>query len=555
MDTATFLDDFATIADAPGGIDRLRDLILDLAMRGELMPQSGEDAPASGLLDAIAEEFRKSTRRQKKLPGIESDEVPFAVPASWEWARLGMIASYNQRPKVDPSAIPGDAWLLDLQDIEKDTSRLLTRAKCSDRSPTSTKTRFEVGDVLFGKLRPYLNKVLVADAVGYSTSELVPITPGPGITPEWLRWSLKRPDIRRWIAGVSYGVKMPRLGTGDALASLHPVPPTAEQRRIVEKVNELMALCDDLEARQEARHQVTARLRASTLDALATATTDDELTTAWQRVHDNWETLGSSSEAVDGLRDVVLDLAVRGRLSTRGPVDTPVSEVLGSIAQAKQSMVAEGVLKKTTPPATNGYEPEYVVPDDWLWAPLHSISLIVTDGTHQTPTYVDRGVPFVSIKDISSGALDFSDTKFISEKESEAINRRCAPQQGDVLFCRIGTLGQAVVVDDDRPFSIFVSVGLIRPGPRIDPRYLRYALNSPTTYRQYDKIKAGGSHASKLNLNTMRSALIPVPPPEEQVRIVEAVDELMMLCDALEAALSDRDAAASSLADAACDPA
>ncbi len=160
-------------------------------------------------------------------------------------------------------------WV-DLEDIEKDTSRLVERVQSSNRSFQSTKTIFKSGDVLFGKLRPYLNKVLVADRDGVCTTEIIPIRGYCGMVPEYMKLVLKSPLTMAQVDRLMYGMKMPRLGTGDAVALIFPLPPLAEQHRIVAKVDELMALCDQLEAQLTTTQTNSRRLLEAVLhEALA----------------------------------------------------------------------------------------------------------------------------------------------------------------------------------------------------------------------------------------------------------------------------------------------
>jgi type I restriction enzyme S subunit len=241
MNSKTLLDNLNTLVDAPGGILRLRELILDLAVRGFLTDQ----------------------QQAEKSPVVDPCEGPFEIPFNWRWAKLEEIASYGGRGNVLPSSIKRDDWILDLEDIEKSSSRLLRKVLASERKTTSTKASFERGDVLYGKLRPYLDKVLVADEAGFCTTEIVPITPAQDIDSYWLRLSLKSPHFLRFVTEKSYGMKMPRLGTKDAKASLHAVPPLAEQKRIVAKVNELMGLTNQLEAAIASRDDLASQWAAS----------------------------------------------------------------------------------------------------------------------------------------------------------------------------------------------------------------------------------------------------------------------------------------------------
>src|SRR5690554_5945363 len=252
--TAALLEQhFDTAFSSPEGISRLRELILTLAMQGKLVKQDPNDQPASELLkDIEAEKQRliaeKKIRKQKPLPTVTEEEIPYQLPASWVWVRLGEVSEYNGRKTLKNDEISPNVWLLDLEDIEKNTSKLLYRAKFSERQSKSNKSEFKKNDVLYGKLRPYLDKVIVADDDGVCTTEIVPVVPYSGVNSYFLRWLLKRPKFISYVNSLMYGVKMPRLGTADAITSIHPLPPSAEQYRIVAKIDELMARCDELEA-------------------------------------------------------------------------------------------------------------------------------------------------------------------------------------------------------------------------------------------------------------------------------------------------------------------
>ncbi len=245
-------DNFDLLYSKPENVNKLHQAILQLAVQGKLVPQDPKDEPASVLLEKIkAEKERlikeKKIKKGKPLPPIEPNETPYKLPDGWEWVRLGNVANYGEGGKVSSNDIPEDAWLLDLADIEKDTSRIVQRVKFRDRISKSTKAEFKKGDVLYGKLRPYLNKVVVADDKGFCTTEIIPFRGYSGVSPKYLMYSMRSPRFLEYVNSKTYGTKMPRLGTEDAKNSLFPLPPTNEQKRIVAKVDELIALCDELE--------------------------------------------------------------------------------------------------------------------------------------------------------------------------------------------------------------------------------------------------------------------------------------------------------------------
>jgi type I restriction enzyme S subunit len=246
-------DNFDLLYDAPETVGQLRQAILQLAVQGKLVAQDMGGEPAAVLLEKIKGEKERlvkenKIKKAKLLPIIDFDEIPHNLPDNWEWVRLGEVVNYNGAKKVSSSEIPEDAWLLGLEDIEKDTSRIIQRVTFKDKRSKSTKAKFEEGDVLYGKLRPYLNKVIVADKDGFCTTEIVPLKGYYGLFAKYLMYALKQPGFLEYVNSKTYGINLPRLGTEDARSALIPLPPLEEQKRIVAKVDQLMALCDELEA-------------------------------------------------------------------------------------------------------------------------------------------------------------------------------------------------------------------------------------------------------------------------------------------------------------------
>ena len=223
-------------------VKRLDKKILDLAIRGKLVPQDPNEEPASELLKRIAATSHKSPCQNHEAP----IDPPFDIPESWEWCRLGEISDYGRCRSIDVQSVPMNTWSLDLEEIEKETGRLLVRTTVADKKSSSSKHLFCKGMVLYSKLRTYLNKVLVADMDGVCTSEIIPISLGDGIDPEYIRLVLMSPYLVQYTTSKGYGVKMPRVGTTDMREAPIPVPPFAEQRRIVERVYELKHIASAL---------------------------------------------------------------------------------------------------------------------------------------------------------------------------------------------------------------------------------------------------------------------------------------------------------------------
>ena len=247
------IEEFATNRDELlETINILRKEILQEAVKGKLVPQNLNDETVSLLLNRIKEQKEKLIKEgklKKELPllPITEDEVPYQLPSTWKWVRLGDITNYGHNISINPQELESNMWVLELEDIEKNSSRILKKVKFKERKSQSTKLVFNKDDVLYCKLRPYLNKVVVADENGVCSSEIKPIRGYMGINCKYLMYALKRPDFLAYVNKITYGTKMPRLGTQDGRKALFPFPPLNEQLRIVQKVDQLMSFCDELE--------------------------------------------------------------------------------------------------------------------------------------------------------------------------------------------------------------------------------------------------------------------------------------------------------------------
>lgn len=225
--------------------------ILQYAIQGKLVEQRPEEGTGEELYKQIqAEKQRlikeKKIKKEKPLAEITEDEIPFDIPDSWKWVKLGDCTGYAQtKEKVSPKDITGDMWSLDLEDIQKDTGAILVKTKASERKIRGDKVKFHKGQVLYSKLRPYLKKILVAPDEGICTPELVPFDTYL-IDENYIAYVLRSPHIDYVINSVTYGVKMPRVGTDTMTNLLLPLPPLAEQKRIVAKLEEILPLCERL---------------------------------------------------------------------------------------------------------------------------------------------------------------------------------------------------------------------------------------------------------------------------------------------------------------------
>ena len=231
----------------------LKNSILQLAIQGKLVEQRPEEGTAEELYKQIQAEKQAlikagKIKKEKPLPEITEDEVPFEIPESWMWVRLGDCTSYAYtKEKVISTEIDPESWSLDLEDIEKESGKIVNFCKAGNRSITGDKVIFHKGQILYSKLRPYLKKILVAPQDGICTPELVPFWAFGGLDAQYIVSVLKAPHVDFAINAVTYGVKMPRVGTETMVNLLVPLPPLAEQKRIVAKIEELLPLIERYE--------------------------------------------------------------------------------------------------------------------------------------------------------------------------------------------------------------------------------------------------------------------------------------------------------------------
>ena len=231
--------------------EKLRKSLLQAAITGKLTQQLPTDGDARDLLKKIRAEkvklaVEKKIKVEKPLPPISDEEIPFDLPENWCWCRLGEVCNYGTNENISPDAMKQGKLLIDLEDIEKDSGKLINRKFFDGTNANSSKNIFRRGQMLFGKLRVYLNKVIVADDDGYCSSEILPLDFGKNILSRYAQIVLMSPTFLNYANSCSYGTKMPRLGTKAGQLALLPLPPLDEQKRIIERLNELLPLCNEL---------------------------------------------------------------------------------------------------------------------------------------------------------------------------------------------------------------------------------------------------------------------------------------------------------------------
>lgn len=477
----------------------LKNSILQLAVQGKLVPQCKEDEPASELLKRIRADKEKVGKKEKPLPEITEDEIPFEIPENWERVRLGEIGSLLsgyafKSTEYEKSGVQ----VVRISDLADDTVSTKDAVYYSKKDELNqylvVKNSFlicltgSIGKMAWvqDNIPRYLNQ-----RVGMYISYDVSITP-------YLWLFLHSPYvINQWIA--SKTSTNGNIKNSNVTEALCPIPPLAEQERIVAKIEELMPLIEEY---GKAEEQLT-KLNA---------------------------------EFPDKLRKSILQQAVQGKLTERDPADAPASELLKRIKKEKEALMKSGKIKKEKPlPEITEDEKPFDIPDTWEWVRLSDICNI-SDGTHQTPTYVEHGIPFISAQNVKPYRFLPENHRDVSYEDYLEYNKNISPEKGDILMARVGAgIGEAAIIDQDFEFSIYVSLTLIKCySKEFDMMYLLHVLNSPIGRKLAEKKTLGkGASQGNLNLIFIREFVLPIPPLAEQKRIVKCVEELLALCDGL----------------------
>jgi type I restriction enzyme, S subunit len=560
MDAQQFLAEFAHIANAPGGVSKLRELILQLAISGRLTERVVDDTSALELIEANKSSQKalvaqKLLKRQLAPKPVTDSDHPWILPEGWAWTRLGSVTNYGDAPKIELEGVKEDTWVLELEDVEKGTSKLLSKVFARERRFKSTKNVFPAGSVLYGKLRPYLDKVLIADSPGVCTTEISPISFFEHIDASYLRWYLKSPYFIAYADGSTYGMNLPRLGTDAAREALFAFPPQKEQSRIVAKVDELMSLCDKLEDEQQKRRKLQNSLRQATLQAVAKAQSPHELQASWARLEANFGRLFSAPEDVAELRGLILDMAMRGYLVHQDNMEESATTLCDDVEDQKRELSKIKKLKLHKSLSQIGEdEIPFIAPKGWKWIRLGQIvELINGDRSKSYPNkdeYVSVGVPWINTGHIEpDGTLTRHHMNFISREKFESLSSGKI-ELGDLVYCLRGaTFGKTAFVTPYEEGAIASSLVIIRPINSSLSRYLYYYLISPLGRSQIYRFDNGTAQPN-LSANSVGLFAYPLPPLNEQTRITDKIEQLMRTCDSLELQIRDSCEAAARLATA-----
>ncbi|MGX5077351.1 restriction endonuclease subunit S [Enterobacter mori] len=535
------------------GIKKLRELILELAVRGKLVPQDPNDEPASELLKRIAAEKAElvkqgKIKKQKLLPEISEDETPFELPAGWEWRCFDEIInqqypiSYGVLVPGEPEVggVPfvriGDIAMINPPMLPEKTISHLVAAKYE-------RTRLNGGEILMAVVGSIGKLGVAPDSwkganIARALCRIVPVS---NLSKEFILLLLQSKLMQASFKGDTRTLAQPTLNVGLIKTSITPIPPITEQYRIVAKVNELMSLCDQLEQQSLTSLGAHQQLVETLLTTLVDSQHAEELAENWARISQHFDTLFTTEASIEALKQTILQLAVMGKLVPQDPDDEPASELLKRIEQEKAQLVKEGKIKKQKPlPPVSDEEKPFELPAGWKWCRLGDLAIGSEAGwSPQCEPHPRNGDDWGVLKISSVTWGEFN------PEENKALPVKLEPRQEyevkgkDFLLSRANTselVARSVVVPQTVPKHLMLSDKIIRFqfSDLLDVNYINIVNNSMLS-REYYGMVAGGTSASMKNVTRNQVSLLPValPPNNEQKKIISVTESVLAFADSL----------------------
>ena len=429
-----------------------------------------------------------------------TDELPFEIPDNWVWIRLGYIVDFSQSDTVAASQINPSSWVLDLEDIEKDSGKLLQRKTFGETQSKSDKHCFFKGNVLYSKLRPYLNKVIVADADGYCTTEILAFNFGQHIAAQYAKTFFMSPYFVDYAMDGAYGVKMPRIGSHRGNSALMPLPPYTEQIHLVNRIDELFEQIDIIEQNQ------------TDIDTL-----------------------------YDEFRKRTLTLAIQGKLVPQNPNDEPANVLLERNRAEKKAKLGKKYVDSYIYKSDDNCYYEHIagraqdeqvevpfdIPDNWAWVRWGNLSFSIQYG-YNAPAKESGRIKMVRISDIHNNEVDWEHVPFCDINETDI--KTYLLKENDILFARTGgTVGKSYLVTCVPEEAIYAGY-LIRTqySAQLSAQYLKFFMESSLYWMQ---LKDGTIATAQPNCNgqTLSKMILPLPPLAEQKRIVAKINEMFAI--------------------------
>ncbi|MBO1062470.1 MAG: restriction endonuclease [Aphanizomenon flos-aquae CP01] len=543
MKLETFFKHFDLLAEAPNGVQKLRELILDLAVRGKLVPQDANDEPAAVLLERIKKEKQRlvkegKVRKSKVLPPITLGETLYKIPNNWQWTKLGqcieLVSGQHLNASEQNNHEIGIPYLTGASDFGKVYPKIT-------RWTTQAKAVTIKNDILLS-VKGTVGKSNILDleqaGIGRQIMALRPIL----INYQYLYLFCLSASEKFYSLGV--GIAIPGISRDDVLQFVIPLPPLNEQKRIVTKVDELMKLCDELEARQKKKQETRILINNAALNKLLTADTPETFTKNWQRIGDNFDILYSAPENIGKLRQAILQLAVMGKLVPQNANDEPAAVLLERIKKEKERKVK----KEKSLPAIKDDEIPFDLPIGWECVRLGEICSFFGGYAFKSDSYVELSSnQVIRLGNVKNDKIMLKQSPVYITDEIAFENEKFLIHKEDILITMTGTKNKrdycfTSVVEDkhiaDKNLYLNQRVGSLRISETLFIQLVNIFLKSSMILDLLFSSETGTANQGNIGVDAIRNLPFPLPPLNEQKRIVTKVDKLMKLCDELETKLT-----------------
>lgn len=525
------------------GVKKVRELILELAVRGKLVEQNPTDEPASKLLERVKAEKlhllkQGEIKKRRKLPELSEITTPFHLPSSWEWAQLedvgrdwGQKAPSNNFSYIDVASVDN------LRGTTTQPSIL-----SADEAPSRARKIVREGTLMYSTIRPYLQNIAVVESEiepePIASTAFAVLHPLVGMPARFFLHYLRSPTFVRYVESVQTGIAYPAINDKQFFSGLVPVPPLEEQHRIAQKVDELMALCDRLEQQTSDQFEAHETLVDTLLGTLTQSENANELANNWARLAAHFDTLFTTEQSIDKLKQTILQLAVIGKLTQQDTSDEPVAITLNSLPKlpkpARYKSRSIEIIPGSCGLSVN--DPKTQLPDGWAWIPLVQVAELESGHTPSRSRldWWDGDIPWIGITDARdhNGGVIHETHQKTNEEGLKNSAARLLPA-GTVCFSRTASVGYVVTMGR----SMATSQDFVNwvPTAALTANWLKLVLMAERpTMNRFSK---GAVHQT-IYYSAWLSMHIALPPVNEQKRITQKVDELIALCDQLKERLN-----------------
>ena len=544
------------------GINKLRELILEFAVRGKLVQQNHEDVSADYVLAEISKTKskllkEKAIKSAKVASEKEMPEVRFETPRGWGFVPIEQLLVNSSDNIVDgpfgsklkaSEYVESGVPILRIQNIDRNKFKdngiqYVTKLKADELKRHS----FKAGDIILNKLgepagkacivpKHFESGIIVADIVRIRLDTQV-------VSREYLTLAINAPLVANQFSKLAKGITRQRVNLSQVRSLKIPVPPVSEQISIVREFNKLMLLCDQLESQTEASIEAHQTLVKSLLETLTNAKDADELNDSWQRISEHFDVLFTTEDSIDQLKQTILQLAVMGKLVKQDPNDEPASKLLERIAAEKEQLIKDKKIKKQKPlPATSEDEKPFQLPHGWAWTRFSDFVNEVATGPfgsmiHKSD-YIDGGIPLINPSHMINGKIQEDSAISVSELKAEELSSYKLAE-GDLVMARRGEMGRsALVTKRENNWLCGTGSFVLKFNDKVSREFL--LLLFKTDYvKNYLGGNSVGSTMTNLNHGILYKMPFLIPPVAEQERVVQKVKILFSLCDKLKLKIND----------------